>query len=674
MVLATTPKAIAITDLVRRREMTALAIIAALLASEVASGQTARHGGMTGADLTLEAIEPDAEPLQVGAAGDDPADIARYLLASGPRDIEISPDGETIAMTWSITGLPQLWIVPAVGGQPRQLTFGNGVTFFRWLADGTGFIYGADNDGNEQPAYYFISASGVEERLVLPAAAGGFRSFGDTSLDASTFVYASTERTGLDFDIYRSNLSGESELIFEGTYSFVARSLSPDASKAVVTEAVGEDSDNLYLLDLDSGELEVLSRPEPRASHGGGGFAWEPDGAAFYFATNEGREFAALARYDIERHESTILEDTLQDVEDVVLCGEQSRYLVWTTNNDGFDDLHIRDRGAGLDLTAPTLPEGDYKLSCSRSSARLAILVNGWRTPGDVLVLDLESGAKWTGFASSYAGLDAARLVRPRSIRMRARDGVELQGLLYLPDAGSRRGAGPPPVLFDVHGGPTAQARPDFDAVAQYHVDRGLAVFSPNVRGSTGFGRTYATLDDRERRLDSVRDLVDMLEYLGSEGLVDATRAAVMGGSYGGYMVNAVLSNYPGTFRAGVALYGVADWVTALEIASPSLKASDRIEYGDIREQRWRDFYTENSPIRQADSIDVPVLYSHGIMDPRIDISETETMVRTLRANGIDAPFIRIPDEGHGWRKLDNRLFYYRRQADFLESHLGLGD
>jgi dipeptidyl aminopeptidase/acylaminoacyl peptidase len=277
-------------------------------------------------------------------------------------------------------------------------------------------------------------------------------------------------------------------------------------------------------------------------------------------------------------------------------------------------------------------------------------------------------------FEASLAGLDAGRLVRPESIRMPARDGVELQGLLYLPDEASRAGSGAPPVLFMVHGGPTGQSMADFNPIAQYHVDRGVAVFEPNVRGSTGFGRTYVTLDDRERRLDSVRDLVDMLVFLRADGRVDADRAAVAGGSYGGYMVNAVLASFPGAFDAGVALYGVADWVTALEVASPALKASDRIEYGDITEQRWRDFYAANSPVALADRIDVPVLFSHGMMDPRIDIAETETMVRTLRANGVEATFIRIPDEGHGWKRLANRLFYYRREAEFLDAKLGADD
>ena len=274
-------------------------------------------------------------------------------------------------------------------------------------------------------------------------------------------------------------------------------------------------------------------------------------------------------------------------------------------------------------------------------------------------------------FSSNLAGLDQSKLIRPQVVRYKARDGVELQGLLYLPE-GAGTGEDAPPVLFSVHGGPSGQSSATFDPVAQYHVGRGVAVFEPNVRGSSGLGRTYLKLDDREKRLDSVRDLVDLKNALAADGLIDGDRAAVMGGSYGGYAVNAVLAEYPGVFAAGVSLFGVADWITALEVASPALKASDRIEYGDISEERWREFYRVNSPIRKADQITVPVLYSHGVQDPRIDIYETEVMVKTLRANGVEAPFIRIPDEGHGWRKLSNRLFYFRKQAEFVEEKLGL--
>jgi len=619
----------------------------------------------------LSYIAPENESVVVGQAGDDPADIGRYLLARGARSARISPDGQWIAFSYSVTGAPQLWVKSTRGGQMQQLTFGNGITFFRWAPNSSEILYGADNDGNEQESYALISVDGASEKIVLDPVSGGFRSFGDFSDNGQTIYFSSTERNGLDFDIYRADIAdGNSERLFEGSYGYFARSLSPDGKFLIISETVGEDADNLFLLETDSKELISISTPEPRANHADGGFAWAPDSSAFYLATNLDREFAAVSRYDVAGQRFTTVAASNYDAADIQLCGIDHSFLAWTENIDGFHRLVVRDLSRDVNVTTPDLPEGTYNLSCASNSNEMVISTNGWRTPGDIHTWDLSTGSIVQSFKSNLAGLDPERLVRPESIRITAQDGVELQGLLYLPNINSTVSDGPPPVVFEVHGGPTGQSVANFDAVVQYHVDRGVAVFEPNARGSTGFGRPYVTLDDRTNRLDSVRDLIDMLEFFRADGRVDASRAAVSGGSYGGYMVNAVLAAYPGYFKAGVSRYGVADWVTALEIASPALKASDRIEYGDIRLPEWLSFYEVNSPIRQAHQIDVPVLYSHGVMDPRIDIAETETMVGALRENGVEAPFILIPDEGHGWRKMSNRLFYYRRQAEFLEQQL----
>ena len=619
----------------------------------------------------LEAIVPTKEALSVGMAGDEPADISRYLLANGVSSPQLSPDGQQIIFRSSITGVPQLWTLPIDGGTPTQLTFGNGITFARWLPDSSGVLYGADNNGDEQESYLLIDRNGTAEREIFSATNGGFRSFGDISADNDTFFFASTERTGLDYDIYEGSISsGEMEMVLEGSYGNFAHVLSPDGRYLVVTETVGEDSDYLYLLETATGETQVISQPESRANHSDGGFAWSSDGKTLYLSSNADREFTAVVAYDIASARFDSIVESEFDLSDVRLCGENDTYLLWTENQDGFDVLGGLNLQTGESLTFPVIPEGVYSLSCSRQTTTLIVGVNGWQTPGDVFSLNLAEGSFVHLVRSNLAGIRKGSLIRPESIKIPARDGVELQGLLYLPK--QRVQAEIPPVIFEVHGGPTAQSRASFDPVSQYHVARGVAVFKPNVRGSTGFGRTYVKLDDQKQRLDSVRDLVDMLEFLSVDGRVDSSRAAVSGGSYGGYMVNAVLASYPEAFIAGVARYGVADWVTALEAASPALKASDRIEYGDIRDPAWREFYKINSPIRQADKIKVPVLYSHGEKDPRIDIYETEVMVRTLRKNGIEAPYIKVPDEGHGWRKLSNRLFYYRYQARFIESQLGI--
>lgn len=626
-------------------------------------------GGQSGFDNSIEALVPERQSASVTLAGESPADISRFILAGnqGARNARISPDGSTIAFSWSITGNRQVWLVPSTGGQPKQLTFGNGVSTFRWSPDGHSIFYSADNNGNEQEAYYTISADGLRETEVLPSAQGGFRVFGDY-VDNNTITYASTERNKLDFDIYTANLDTQKiTRIFEGTFGFFANAVSPNGRYIVISETVGEDSDNLYLFDRETQSMSTVSKPTRRANHTNAGIVWTADNKGFYLSSNLDRDFAALMYYSLSegfttKHSSEV------DVESVRLCGNADQFLVWSENHGGYSQIQGIDLRSNESLPIPAMMDGVYQLNCAAQDNSVAITVNSYQTPGNIYHWDLGSGQINAAFTANLAGLASSQLVKPESITMPARDGVQLQGLLYMPkvEKGTK-----PPVVFRVHGGPTAQSRPRFSASTQYLVGKGIAVFLPNVRGSTGFGHTYVTLDDRENRLDSIRDLVDMLAYLKQDGRVDTERAAVAGGSYGGYAVNAVLANFPGHFKAGVSLYGVADWVTALQVASPALKAADRIEYGDITEQKWLDFYTQQSPIRQADQIDVPVLYSHGVMDPRIDIYETEVMVKTLRKNGIEAPFIRIPDEGHGWRKLSNQLFYYREEAKFLERHLG---
>ncbi len=638
-------------------------------ASEAAA-PTGGFGGARGADMTIAAIAPTDEAVTVGYAGDDPADIARYILAMGAGGSEISPDGKNIAFSWRITGAPQLWIVGVDGGQPRQLTFGNGITFFEWSPDSQALLYGADNNGNEQESYSLVTVDGAVEQDLIAAKDGAFRVFGGFLPDGQSLLYASPERNGSDFDIYMASPEGPPSLLAQGKLGTYVRSVSPDGKSAVVTEGVGEDSDKLMLLDVPGKALSTIADPNPRASHDAGGFTWTPDSKGFYFSSNEGREFSALSYFDVATKTATLVKEAAFDIQNVSLCGAGGKWLAWTTNEDGFFKLHVEERASKKAVSTPVLPEGVYGLSCDFGSPKLAINVNGYATPGDIVVLDLATGKTNTAFAGSLAGLDPKRLVKPVSVRMKAQDGVELQGLLYLPDASSVKGGGKPPVLFDVHGGPTGQTMANFDSSAQYYVDRGIAIFAPNVRGSTGFGRTYVTLDDQKKRLDSVRDLVDMLAFLKAEGRVDADRAAVAGGSYGGYMVNAVVGAYPDAFDAGISLFGIGNWVSGLEVASPGLKASDLIEYGDIAQPEWKTFYEQNSPVNNADKIRVPMLYSHGVMDPRIDIYETEVMVKALRKNGVEAEFIRFPDEGHGWRKLSNRLFYGRKEAEFVEKHL----
>lgn len=608
---------------------------------------------------------PAAQPVPVGLAGEKPADVVRYLLAQGAKAAELSPDGKKLAFEWAVTGEPQLWLVDAAGGWPQQLTFGSAITFFRWSPDGKNLLVGRDAEGNEREGYYFISTDGSEERQLLPLS-DAFRQFGMFSSDGRRFVYSSTERNGIDFDIYVGEAgSGETQRVLEGSFGFFPVSWQPQGELVIVSETRGEDANDLYFLDLGTGELEPVFQPEVASSYGD--FAWLPDGSGFYLSTNHEREYAGLAFYSLGERRLEYVETPDFDIDNVGVSGD-GRFLAWTQNEDGYSRLRVIDRSSGRKLDVPELPEGVYTLDFARSATALGVLISGPATPGDVWTWNPVTGHYARAVPSSLGGLSPRDFVAPGSLRYKARDGVELQGLMYLPAVSV--GETLPPVVVSVHGGPTAQSRPAFVPSTQYLVNQGIAVFAVNVRGSTGFGKTFTRLDNREKRLDSVRDLVDTVAFLTKDGRVDTKRIAVMGGSYGGYMVNAVLGSYPGVFDAGVSMVGVSDWVRALQEASPALKASDRIEYGDIREERWRAFYRENSPINLVQDIKVPLLVQHGANDPRDPVSESDRFVTAVRDAGGTVEYLRFPDEGHALKKHSNRVIFYRRMADFLELHL----
>jgi len=609
---------------------------------------------------------PVIEPVSVGLAGEQPADIVRYLMAEGATAAAPSPDGRQVAFRWAVSGEPQLWVVDATGGWPLQLTFGTAITFFSWSPAGGQLLIGRDMQGNEQEGYYLLSADGRHEHSVLPLS-DAFRQFGAFSADGKRILYASTERNGRDFDIYVADVAtGKPSLVYEGSFGFYPVAWQPGGNLVIVTETRGEDGNDVHLLDINSGEMKPLFQPEISASFSD--FQWLPDGNGFYLASNVDHEYTGLAFYSLADGVLRFIETPDHDIENPRLSGD-GRYLSWTTNEDGYSVLHALDRSTDKPMKTPTLPAGIYTTGFADSAPVLSILVNGVSTPGDVYTWNLNTGAVNQPVHSSLAGLNTGQFVAPKSLRFKARDGVELQGLLYQPDPGIYPGKRP--LVVQVHGGPTGQSRPGFSNTTQYLVNKGIAVFAVNVRGSTGFGKTYARLDNQEKRLDSVRDLVDTVEFLSSDITLDTSRAAVMGGSYGGYMVNAVLGAYPGVFSAGVSIVGVSDWVRALQEASPALKASDRIEYGDIREEKWLEFYSENSPINNAGKINVPLLVAHGANDPRDPVTESDRIVDEVRNNGFEVTYLRFPDEGHGFRKRTNRVAFNRAVADFLESNLG---
>ena len=605
---------------------------------------------------------PASQTLDVGLAGEQPVDIARFLLARGASQSSINSTGNQMAFVDNVTGRRQLWIKNLPDGQAKQLTWGNGISFYAWHPDGQRLIYGADNNGDEREAFFILNADGLKEKVLLPYS-DGFRSFGSFSNDGEKFTYASTERNGRDFDIYLHDMkTGENKMIFQAEFGYFPQAWRPGSDEIIVTETRGEDAEDVYMLSAESGELRPLFRPDVAAAFSE--FHWTDDGSKLYFVSNLNREMKAIFAYDPASKKTKQVIGSQFDIDDFIVCGQDSM-LLWTENRDGIDTLLKKPVGS-IETSEIPLPDGDYSISCTKNSANVLVSINSATSPGEVYLIDAQSRQQTVVYRAEMAGISRKNLVNPVQVSFPARDGVTLHGQLYMPKGRE----GQAPVVIDVHGGPTSQAKLGWQPLTQYLVGKGIAVLDINVRGSTGYGKTFTRLDNQEKRLDSVRDLVDALTWMKTDKRLDANNAAVMGGSYGGYMGNAVMGKYPDAFKAGASFVGVSDWVRALKSASPALMASDRIEYGDIREQKWQDFYAVNSPINTVNDIKAPMFYEHGANDPRDPVTESDRMVKILRDKNIPVTYLRFPDEGHGVSKLENRIIFYRELAAFLEQHL----
>lgn len=615
---------------------------------------------------------PKPGPVELGLAGEARPDILRYLYLRTAAQPSLSPDGRRLAFRTDITGQRQLWVVDAAGGWPRQLTFGpEGVTVFEWSPRGDWIFYASDRGGNEREGYYLISPDGARERELLPPSED-FRAFGGFSPDGRRIAYATTSQGGDTFDIHVLEVeSGEDRLALAGRMGLFVSSWNPRGTALLLRQERGEDANDVFLLDLETGRLETLFQPREATFYGS--FSWQPDGSGFYLVSNEGREFTGLAFYDLRSRALRWIETPDHEIDGAELHA-QGRYLVWKSNEGGYTVLRARDLEQGRDLKIPRLPPGVLSLQWAEGAPVLALEVSGPQVPGDIWLWDVREAAAKRATHSALAGLDPETFVVPTHLDFPARDGVVLHGLLYLPrslprdvPAGTK-----PPVLLAVHGGPTSQARPDFDPVFQYLLARGIAIFDLNFRGSSGYGKTFTRLDNGRLRPNAVLDMGDALDFLARDGRVDAARAAVMGGSYGGYMAFAALTSLPERFRGGASFVGVSNWVTALEGTSPELRASDVLEYGDVSDPAEREFFRQISPITQVSRVKAPLMVVHGANDPRDPVAESDAFVEAVRRQGGKVEYLRFPDEGHNVRKLANRVIAFRRLAAFLEEVLGL--
>jgi protease II len=568
---------------------------------------------------------------------------------------------------------PQVHLVKAPGGARTQLTFFPervaGAQFHPRVGDY--FIFSKDVGGNEFYQLYRYDMSSGDVTLLTD---GKSRNVGAVwSHGGGLLAYNSTRRDGKDLDLYVVNPADPKTdrklLQLEGG-GWGALGFSPDDTKLLVGEYVSANESYIWLADASTGAKELVTPKggAEKVSYSGGQFS--KDGRGIYVTTDKDSEFHRLAYIDLATKRHTYLTDQIKwDVDEFELSPD-GKTIAFVTNEDGVGRLHLLDAKSGKEKTAPQLPAGVVGgLSWHENSRDLGFNFNTSRSPADVYSLDVQTGKleRWT--ESETGGINTASLPEPRLVRWQSFDGKTISGFLYMPPAG--KFTGPRPVIINIHGGPEGQSRPTFLGRNNYFLNElGVAFLYPNVRGSTGYGKTFLALDNGTKREDTYKDIGALLDWVKTQPDLDAGRLMVTGGSYGGHMTFAVATRYSDRIRAFLPVVGISNLVSFLERTEAYRRDLRRAEYGDERDPAVREFMLRTAPLNNAKSITRPMFVVAGGNDPRVPVNEAEQMVSTVRKNGTPVWYLMAKDEGHGFAKKKNQDFQFYATAMFIREYL----
>ncbi|MEM7050124.1 MAG: prolyl oligopeptidase family serine peptidase [Acidobacteriota bacterium] len=582
------------------------------------------------------------------------------------------PGGEGIVISTRFGETSQLHWVKRPGGSRQQLTFFDepvsGTSINPNPAAGA-LLFQKDVGGSEFFQLFAFDLATGSHRMVSD---GKSRNGGAVwSEDGSQFAYFTTRRNGRDWDIHVGRLDGQpSRSVLEAGGAWAPAEFSPDGKKLLVAKLISANETRPHLLDLASGELTELNPTEDKVSYGTAAFA--PDGKGIYFASDQGSEFQHLRYYDLATGESRILTGDIPWNVGGATISPNGRYIAFTVNEGGISKLHVRDVANFQPVKTPELPPGQvFGLEFSPDSRQLGLGISSSQTPGDVYAIDFASQRleRWTH--SEVGGLDTSEFASPELIHYPTFDQADgearqIPAFYYKP-----AGKGPFPVLINIHGGPEGQARPFFSSTSPFFMDElGIALLVPNVRGSSGYGKSYLKLDNGFKREDSVKDIGALLDWIEQQPELDASRVAVIGGSYGGYMVLASMIHYDDRLKAGIDIVGISNFVTFLKNTQDYRRDLRRVEYGDERDPEMLAFLEKIAPTRRAAEISNPLFIVQGLNDPRVPASESEQMVEEIRAAGGNVWYLLAKDEGHGFRKKGNRDYYNSAVVLFLQKHL----
>lgn len=594
--------------------------------------------------------------------------VARMAKVGFAFSPSFSPDGSRIAFVTNISGLPQVWTMSTKGGYPSLVTsFEDPVGFVNWSPDGQWLAFNVAPGGGFNEQIYVVRPDGTGLRRLTDG--GKANNFLDGwSHDGRFLAFSSNRRDPSATDPYIIEVAtGQSRIVAKNNGLGSIVDLSRNGKFAVLSRLVNRGDNNLYLINLSDGKETLLTAHEGPGQFSG--ISLSPDGRTLYLISNKDRDLTAFARVRLDEKDQPGPIEVLAARSDGELANgvmnEQGTLVALVWNIAGRSELSFYDTVTGKTTASPKLPtELAAAYEFSKDGQRLVLTLSGSSSPNDIWILDMSSKLFTQLTNSPHAGIDLTKLVRPELVTYKAHDGLELSAWLYRPPGTQ----GPGPIVLSFHGGPEGQERPGFNSTYQALLSRGIAVFAPNVRGSSGFGKKFVNLDNGALRVNGVKDIKASVDYVVSAGVADPKRVGIMGGSYGGYMVMAGLTEYPDMFAAGANLFGVVNFETFFKNTQPWMAAISKIEYGDPDKEA--EMLRQLSPLTRIDRVKAPTIVLHGANDTNVPVIEAEQVVENLKKRNVPVEYVLFPDEGHGWRKTPNRIKSAVSIVKFFEKHL----
>jgi len=581
-----------------------------------------------------------------------------------------SSDDSRILISSDETGVFNAYAVDPDTGDREALTASETDATFAlsWFPTDDRAVVTADSGGNEI-SHIFVRELDGRLNDITPGEEVRAQFLG-WAPDGNDMWLMTNERDQSAMDIYAyDTLSYESGFVFQNDDALQIGDVSPDGRwVALVRNRTSADSD-ILLLDLASGETEpsVITAHEGNIAHGV--YTFTPDSTQLVYATDEHGEFNQAWTYDLADGTTAPLIEAEWDVQ-FVIYSDSGRYRVSGINADARTEVTILDSTSGDTLALPDLPAGDINsVRFSRDETRIAFLINSATSPSNLHVVDLDSQAHAQLTNALNPAVTEAEMVDAQVVRFESFDGLEIPGILYRPHGASADN--PVPALVWVHGGPGGQSRIGYSATIQHLVNHGYAVYAANNRGSSGYGKTFFHMDDRRHGEEDLRDIVAAGDWLRTQDWVNADEVGVIGGSYGGYMTAAALTFHPEAFEVGINIFGVTNWERTLASIPPwweSFREALYDEMGDPATDGER--HHAISPLFHAENVIRPMLVIQGANDPRVLQVESDELVEAVRANGVPVEYVLFPDEGHGFRRRENRITASEAYVSFLDTYL----